>query len=109
MASVRPSHAPQSWRRFALRLAGRLDLPQDIVLDLPKTTLIGDLQLHVQNHRGVVEYTPRRIRINTAKGELAVLGARLSISSIYGRELVIEGRIAAVEYPDGHSARSPER
>ena len=79
------------------RLVRALDLPQDIVFNLPKTTLIGDVQLLVENHRGLIAYTPREIRIRTARGELVVAGSRLRIGSILPQELVVDGRILHVQ------------
>jgi len=79
------------------RLVSALDLPQDIVFGLPKTTLIGDVQVLVENHRGLIKYSPREIRIRTARGELVVAGSRLRIGSILPQELVVDGRILQVE------------
>jgi sporulation protein YqfC len=79
------------------RFAGSLELPQDVLLDLPKATLIGGLQLQIENHKGVLEYTPQKIRINTSQGEVVVTGARLTIGSIFQQELVIDGRISNVQ------------
>lgn len=84
-------------RRFVEELAGQFELPGEILLDLPKATLVGDLQVLIENHRGVVEYTPQRIRVATSRGELSVTGRRLRIGSIFQAELVIEGRITGVE------------
>lgn len=84
-------------RRFVEGLAGQLELPGEVVLDLPKATLVGDLQVLIENHRGVVEYTPQRIRVATSRGELSVIGRRLRIGSIFQAELVIEGQITGVE------------
>ncbi|HEX6972258.1 MAG TPA: sporulation protein YqfC [Limnochordia bacterium] len=84
-------------RRLLEGLAGRLELPGEVLLDLPKVTLIGELQVLIENHRGVIEYTAERVRVATARGELAVVGRRLRIGSIFESELVIEGRIAGIE------------
>lgn len=84
-------------RTVARRLVEALELPQDIVFNLPKATLIGDVQVLVENHRGLSKYTPREIHIRTARGELVVLGSRLRIGSIFPQELVVDGRILQVQ------------
>ncbi|HLT57733.1 MAG: sporulation protein YqfC [Limnochordales bacterium] len=81
----------------AERLVRALELPQDIVFNLPKTTLIGDVQMLVENHQGLLKYTPREIRIRTTQGELVVTGSRLAIGSILPQELVVDGRILQVQ------------
>ena len=39
------------------KFSNYLDIPKDVILDLPKITVIGDIQLYVENHRGIIEYT----------------------------------------------------
>ena len=47
-----------------------LELPKDLVLNLPRITMVGNIQLTIENHRGVILYSDRRIRV-------AVSGASL--------------------------------
>lgn len=82
---------------FVRSLSRSLEMPQDVVLDVPRVTLIGDMQAQIENHRGVVEYTPTRVRIRAAGGVLAVEGKGLRIGSIYRDEVVVEGRIDRLE------------
>jgi len=79
------------------RLVRALDLPLDIAFNLPKTTLIGDVQVLVENHQGLLHYSPREVRVRTARGELVVSGSRLRIGSILPQELVVDGRILQVQ------------
>lgn len=88
-------------RRWVDRISGALGIPPEVALDLPKATLIGSVQVQVQNHRGILEYSPQRIRIRSRSGEIVVTGAHLRIGSIYREEMSIEGRILSVELPEG--------
>src|SRR5690554_6181386 len=76
---------------------GSMEMPRDVVLDVPRVTLIGDLQAQIENHRGVLEYTPGRVRVRTRAGVLIVTGSRLKIGSIYRDEVIIDGHIRRVE------------
>lgn len=75
-----------------------LELPKDIILDLPKVTLIGNLQLYIENHKGIVEYGSLRIRINTNSGIIRVLGKNMVIKTIVTEEIVIVGEIESIEF-----------
>lgn len=79
-------------------IADLLELPRDIVLDLPKITLVGNLQLYVENHKGIIEYSTGLIRINTKSGILLVTGSDLSIRTIVIEEIIVVGRIDKVEF-----------
>ncbi len=74
-----------------------LELPKDIMLDLPKITLIGNLQLYIENHKGIIEYGNLRIRINTNAGILRVLGKNMVIKNIVTEEIIIVGEIESLE------------
>ncbi|KPU27945.1 sporulation protein [Caloranaerobacter sp. TR13] len=75
-----------------------LELPKDIVLDLPKITLIGNLQLYIENHKGIIEYSKQRIRINTNIGILRIIGKDLTIRTIVTEEVIVVGEIEIVEF-----------
>ncbi|MDR5657981.1 sporulation protein YqfC [Serpentinicella sp. ANB-PHB4] len=79
-------------------LAELLELPKDVMLDLPKITLIGQLQVYIENHKGILEYSTTRIRINTKNGILRVSGKNLTIKNIIVEEIVIVGEISQVEF-----------
>ncbi len=89
--------AESAGRRSVERVADLLELPRDVVLDLPRLTLVGKLQLTVENHRGLVEYTPERVRIAVHEGEIVVTGRGLAIGSVYRDEMIIGGRIDGLE------------
>jgi len=74
------------------------DLPREIVYDLPKVTLVGQIQLLMENHRGVIEYTAEKVRIAINAGELEITGKDLCIRNISRDDLAIEGDIFALKY-----------
>lgn len=86
--------------RFYLfqRLTDALELPKDVVLDLPKATVFGSVQAVLENHKGILEYTPESIRVRTSIGEIFITGQRLKIGSILPDELVIDGQIHSIVF-----------
>ncbi len=75
-----------------------LELPKDIVLDLPRITLVGNLQIYIENHKGIIEYTKQRIRISTKSGVLRITGKNMVIRIIVTEEIVITGDISSIEF-----------
>ncbi|MDI6869962.1 MAG: sporulation protein YqfC [Bacillota bacterium] len=86
--------------RLARRVADLFELPKDVILDLPTATVLGNLQCVVENHRGIIEYLPEKVRVNTARGEVVITGRELAIGSISQDEIVIEGRITSLALQD---------
>lgn len=85
------------WRRFLQSLSGSLEMPREVLLDVPRATLIGSMQVQVENHKGVLQFSPTCVRIRTRDGEMVVTGSRLKIGSIFKDEVVVEGRIDRID------------
>ncbi|MBD2844452.1 sporulation protein YqfC [Paenibacillus sp. IB182496] len=83
-------------RKLRKLTAELLELPQDVVFDLPRLTMIGDRQLYIENHRGVLHFETDRLRLALSKGELEVIGSDLAIRAIWTEEVFIEGVISKI-------------
>jgi sporulation protein YqfC len=79
-------------------LAGVLDLPRDVLIDLPKVTLVGTVQVTVENHRGLIEFTPQRVRIAAKEGAVEVEGERLTLRLVLPEEIILEGQVRTVSF-----------
>ncbi|NLK43294.1 MAG: sporulation protein YqfC [Tissierellia bacterium] len=73
------------------------ELPRDIIMDLPKLTVIGDKEASLLNHKGIIEYTQETIRVNTKSGVFKITGEDLEIKTILSEEIIITGRIKKIE------------
>lgn len=79
------------------RVAEVLELPKEIIMDTPRMTIIGNIQLNIENHRGIIEYDNCKIRINTKIGIIKITGSDLIIKNILPEEIVITGEIENVD------------
>jgi len=84
--------------KFKYSLASLLELPKEVLLDLPKISLVGDLQMQLENHRGIIEFTEGKVRINTKVGVVTVTGEELVLRNITDQEIMIDGKIRVVSY-----------
>ncbi len=93
---------PRGFQRdkLARRVADLFELPRDIVLDLPKITVIGNVQVQIENHQGIIEYLPELVRINTTRGEIVISGRELAIGNIGKDEIVVDGRVFELRFHD---------
>lgn len=80
--------------------ANILDLPHDVVFDLPRITMIGNMQAYIENHRGVLHFSEEMLRLKLSKGQLEISGQKLVIRAILAEEVFIEGLIHEVKYTD---------
>jgi sporulation protein YqfC len=75
-----------------------LELPKDLVLNLPRITMVGNIQLTIENHRGVTLYSDRRIRVAVSRGEFIIEGQKLTLRSILPDAIIIDGTITGISY-----------
>lgn len=79
-------------------IAQMLEMPEDIALDMPRLVLLGNMSLHAENHKGIIEYTPNRIIFASTAGEVEVIGSSLMLTALKDGEIGIEGEIYSVSY-----------
>ena len=73
------------------------DLPGDVVAGLPRVELLGDRQLRMENHRGILAYGTEEIHISGGKLIVRVRGSGLTLRAMNAGELLITGEIAGVD------------
>lgn len=81
-------------------VADLLEIPKDLALDLPRITLVGKGELYIENHRGIIEYSLERLRVNLSRGYIEIEGQGLEISALMPDELAIVGEIRSLRYMD---------
>ncbi|ALC89896.1 sporulation protein YqfC [Bacillus sp. FJAT-18017] len=79
-------------------IAARMDLPQDVIMDLPRITMIGQIHIYIENHRGLLSFTDRELRLMLKKGQLLIKGKAFVIKTILPEEILLEGKIDQVVY-----------
>jgi len=88
---------PRETKSLEYFLAHFLELPKELVMGLPRITVLGDIQMIVENHCGIIEYTTERVRIGTSIGELRVTGTDLALRTIFPEEIAVDGKIRSIE------------
>lgn len=78
----------------------RMDLPEDVMMDLPRITMIGQLHIYIENHRGLLTFSDKEVRLMLKQGQLLIRGSDFVIKTILPEEILLEGRIEQVLYID---------
>ncbi len=87
------------WNKRLRRLtANMLELPQDVIFDLPRITMIGNMQLYIENHRGVIGFSEHLLQLRLSVGQVDITGKDLVIRAILPEEVFIEGSIDDIKY-----------
>lgn len=85
-------------RKGLQKLARVFELPEDIITDIARLTLLGNKQLLIENHKGIIEYAPGQIRVKLNDATLVVKGERLSLGNLQTEQILIEGTVEEIHY-----------
>lgn len=83
---------------FLEKTSAMLDLPGDVVAGLPRIELLGDRELRMEYHRGILAYGTEEIHISGGKLVVRVRGDGLELRSMTPTQLLITGQILSVDF-----------
>ena len=61
------------------KMACTTNLPKDVIFGVPIITMTGQLEVCVENYKGIMEYTDTLIRIRSKVGQIRVTGRNMQI------------------------------
>lgn len=79
-------------------MTSKLELPRDIVFDLPKITIIGNNEITIENHKGIVLFEEKEIKINSGIGLISIYGNDFEILFMGGKTLTLRGAFRMISY-----------
>ncbi len=75
----------------------RLELPVNLAAGVARIELLGNRELYMDRHRGVLAYTTEEVAVNGGDVVVRVRGADLQLVVMTEQELRITGKIAGIE------------
>ena len=85
-------------KRFSETLADVWGVPKDVIMNIPRLTISGDKEIYIENHKGILVYTDREIRLSTEIGIIRIRGKNLVIDRIRLEDVCISGTFLGIEY-----------
>lgn len=85
-------------KTFINRMADVANMPKDVVLGVPIITMTGQMEVSVENYRGILEYTDLLVRVQTKIGQIKIVGTSLQIDYYTNDEMKVSGHIDLIEY-----------
>ena len=79
-------------------IAETFDLPKDIVLNVPKITIIGNDEITIENHKGIILFERNVIKVNTKVKAINIEGENFEILYIGDSTITISGKFKTISY-----------
>ena len=80
------------------RILNKLDFPHDISLDLPKIIVIGNREIIIENHKGIIFFETNMVKINSRIGPIVIEGEGFEILFIAETSITISGNFKGISY-----------
>ena len=97
-AKTRQANQEDGSHSIRNKMAELSELPKDVVMGMPVLTMMGQMELSLENYRGIIEYTDTIVRIQTKSGQIKVTGKNLQVAYYTNDEMKVNGRIDSIEY-----------
>ena len=85
-------------QQIRTRMAELFDLPADLVAGLSHLEILGDRQLFLEGHSGILSYGTEQIDVSAGALTLRVRGSDLALRAMTEDELRIQGTIRGIEF-----------
>ncbi|KRG14977.1 sporulation protein YqfC [Virgibacillus soli] len=79
-------------------MTSKMELPADIMMDLPRVTMVGNLHIYIENHKGLLVFKDNELRLLLKQGQLLIKGKSFVLKTILPEEILLEGYIEEVLY-----------
>ena len=77
------------------KFSAMMELPKELLLDIPRITMLGNEDVFIENYKGIVEYEENIIRLNNG---INIFGDKLNVEEITDTEILIVGKINNIEF-----------
>lgn len=71
-------------------------MPEEVVSNVPKITIIGFDEILIENYKGILEYEEFYIRINTHIGIINISGFNLNLEQMSKDDILVTGKIDSI-------------
>lgn len=75
-----------------------LELPKEVLLDIPLISITGHEELTIENSKGIIEYSEDKVRVNSGTGIIKITGKSLLLKQLTSEITIISGIIKTVEF-----------
>lgn len=89
-------HRRKKKEPFSKKIIGRFDIPEDIVFDVPRITVMDNTEVRIENYKTVLEYEDTKIELACKQKDITISGNQLTITLITDDEVSVCGEISAI-------------
>lgn len=75
-----------------------LEMPEEIMTDKPRITILGFDELVIENYKNILEYDEVFIKVNTYIGAVNISGINLKLIQMNKEDIMVTGSIDSIDF-----------
>ncbi len=72
-----------------------LEMPIELMKNIPRTTIVGNERVLIENYKSIVEYEKNFIRVSN---NMCIFGDELNVVEMTADEMIVVGKISRIEF-----------
>ncbi|WP_166786794.1 YabP/YqfC family sporulation protein [Jeotgalibacillus salarius] len=89
-------------KQWLNRAADWLNLPEDLITDLPRIEWVAIKTVKIENHKGLMHYASSSIKFYVKSGVITIAGEHLMVSSLTNEYASVSGDIKEILFNGQH-------
>ena len=87
-------------KRISEKIVKKLDIPEDIIFDIPRITMMANKEIRIENFTSVLEYATDKIALRAKNTVIELYGSELNINLITDEEISVSGLFVSVNFSE---------
>ena len=80
------------------RVSKFLEIPREVITNVPKITVTGFDEILIENFKGILEYEDFFVRISTSIGNVNINGFNLKLNQMTDDDVLVSGKIENLDF-----------
>ena len=80
------------------RVSKFLEIPREVISDVPKITITGFDEIFIENFKGILEYEDFFARISTSFGNININGFNLKLNQMTDNDILVTGKNENIDF-----------
>ena len=80
------------------RVSKFLEIPREVISNVPKITITGFEEVFIENFKGILEYEDFFARISTEIGNININGFNLKLDQMTDNDILVSGKIENIDF-----------
>lgn len=85
---------------FRARIADEFNISEEVLLDVPKVSVVGRNKIIIENHKSILEFSKSVLRVASSIGTIYIYGDNMEVLFMGDETIVVSGTFNSLNYEE---------